>query len=284
MIDPQRLIQADNEFERNLIRSAREDRPSHRALDRMLLGLGVELSQVPSALASAGASAAAGGKIGGLVLAKWVLGGVALGLVTITGAEVVGRAPQTPDRHVSEAPKRRIERSPSLAASLRQDPSPMPEVAASTAQATTSPSLSDARLRSIVTPAREVAEGSVPGPAAALSSNPSTALSPTARYAALPAQAAPVATTALAEEMRLLDAVRRSLASGDSRSALSILAGYERAFPQGALRPEASVLKVRALLAAGDRQGAEALGQRVIERAPRSEHADAVRAALGANP
>jgi TolA-binding protein len=90
----------------------------------------------------------------------------------------------------------------------------------------------------------------------------------------------------LAEEMRLLDGARHALASGDARSALSNLASYERSFPSGALRPEASVLKVRALLAAGDRTGAEALGQRVIERAPRSEHADAVRAALGirANP
>jgi TolA-binding protein len=92
------------------------------------------------------------------------------------------------------------------------------------------------------------------------------------------AQAPP---TSLAEEMRLLDAARRVLASGDPQSALSTLVKYERAFPHGALRPEASVLKVRALLAAGDRAGAEALGQRIIEQAPRSEHADAVRAALG---
>jgi len=280
VIDPQRLSQADNEFERSLICSAHDDRPSHRALERMLLGLGAELSQLPSAMASAGASATAGGKVGGVVLAKWLLGGMALGLVTITGAEVVGRAPKTPDRHASEAPRQRIERSPSLAVSLGQGPPPRAALA-SAEQAAPSAPLPDARLRFAVAPAREAAGMAVPG-ASAIASNPSAALSPTASYAALPTTAAPVATTALAEEMRLLDAARRSLASGDSRGALSTLASYERAFPQGALRPEASVLKVRALLAAGDRSGAEALGQRVIERAPKSEHADAVRAALRA--
>jgi hypothetical protein len=81
--------------------------------------------------------------------------------------------------------------------------------------------------------------------------------------------------------MRLLDAARRALADHDPRGALSTLSSYERAFPNGALRPEASVLKVRALLAVGDRAGAAALAQRVIENAPRSEHAGAVRAALG---
>jgi len=283
VIDPQRLSQADDDFERSLIRSAHHDRPSHRALERMLLGLGVELSQLPSAMASAGASAATGSKIGGVVLAKWLLGGAALGLVAITGAEAVGRAPM-PDRHASEAPRQRIERSPSLAASLPQGPPPPSAAMASTEQAVPSVPLPGARLRFTVAPAREAAGTSVPGAASAITSNPSAAPSPTASYAALPAEGAPAATTALAEEMHLLDAARRSFARGDSRGALSTLAGYERAFPDGALRPEASVLKVRALLAAGDRPGAEALGQRVIERAPRSEHADAVRAALRANP
>jgi hypothetical protein len=81
--------------------------------------------------------------------------------------------------------------------------------------------------------------------------------------------------------MRRLDAARSALASGEPRSALSAILSYERAFPNGALQPEATVLKVRALLAAGDRAGAEALGRRVIEHTPRSEHAGAVRAALG---
>ena len=78
-----------------------------------------------------------------------------------------------------------------------------------------------------------------------------------------------------------LDAARRALASGAPQSALATLTTYERAFQNGVLRPEASVLKVRALLAAGDRAAAAALGQQVIEQAPNSEHAVAVRAVLG---
>lgn len=275
MIDPQRLVQADDEFERSLLRSAHDDRPSHRALERMLLGLGVELSHLSSAAASAGPGVTASSKLGGVVLAKWLLGGVALGLATISGIEAVGRATQVAERPARTPARQAVTRA---AASSLSSPSraaaPGPESLSSAARPEAPSKISSTQVREARAMPLPVAASAVP------SNSARPALLATARYAPSPAEPLPATATALTEEMRLLEAARRSLASGDFRAALVALERYDRSFPTGALQPEASVLKVRALLAAGDRQGAETLGQHIVERAPRSEHADAVRAAL----
>jgi TolA-binding protein len=277
---PQRLIEADDEFERDLIRSAHGDRPSSRALERTLLGLGVQLSTLPSATAASASSATVSGKISGAVLAKWLVTGVAIGVAGITGAQAVGHALSAHGKPASLATQRVFVRPNARAAvaadppaaerenrlSLAPTPSALPPGAPPQTALNRAPEVSAALAPR--TPSSGAPERS-PGAATLLPAVGSFALE--AEHAESPR---------LADEMRLLDAARRVLASGDARRALSTLDNYERAFPSGALRPEASVLKVRALLAAGDRAGAEALGQRVILHAPRSEHADAVRAEL----
>ena len=285
MTAPRRLIEADDEFERALIHSAHADRPSQRALERMLLGLGVEFSHLPSAMAgSAPGAAASSGKIAGAVLLKWFVTGVAIGVAAISGADAVGRALDHPATRSSDAAKHAVVRAASSASrsSYRVSSSTPVERSPSAAQAL--PSLSpSAQPRVAPGPSSEAVRTPVPRAFSADASQPTvSAASPglpaVGSFSLRPAQAP---ADHLAQEMRLLDAARGALANGDSRSALSTLAQYEGAYPDGALRPEASVLKVRALLAAGDRAGAEALGQRIIERAPRSEHTDAVRAELG---
>ncbi len=281
MTAPRRLIEADDELERDLIRSAHADRPSHRALERMLLGLGVELSHLPSAMASPTPGVATSGKIAGTVLAKWLVTGVAIGVAAISGAQAVGRALEHEGARAVEAPKRAVAPSTPSAGSASYRVSPGPREGTPSMAQTSPSSPPSARPRAAASPAPEAAGVPFPLAFAPVASEPS-AVSPGLRavgsFALETAQAPPAS---LAAEMRVLDAARRVLASGDPRSALATLVKYEQAFPNGALRPEASVLKVRALLAAGDRAGAEALGQRIIEHAPRSEHADAVRAALG---
>ena len=291
MTAPRRLIEADDEFERDLIRSAHDDRPSQRALERLLSGLGGQLSKLPSSAPGVATS----GKIGGVVLAKWLLAGVAVGLATIGAAEATGRALEHRGRHADEGPRQFVRTSPTLAASSegvslaapREGPLSMPQDAPSAL-------VPGARLRGAASPVPIAAAAPTPLASSAIASSAiasappvATAPSPSATspgrpavgsFALQPAEAPP---TGLAQEMRLLDAARRALASGAPQSALATLATYERAFQNGVLRPEASVLKVRALLAAGDRAGAAALGQQVIEQAPHGEHAVAVRAALG---
>lgn len=283
MTAPQRLIEADDEFERDLIRSAHGDRPGDHALERMLLGLGVP--KLPAAMSSSAPAAATSGKLAGTVLAKWLVTGFAIGLAAMGGAEAVQRALQQQRAHAAEAPKSGDSAAllRTAASSYRVSSSAPREGTLPTTQISPPTALPGARPRVASSPVPEASGVPAPRAASAITSEASPSV-PSPELPALGSfelEAAQAPPTRLAAEMRLLDSARRVLASGDPRSALSTLAEYERAFPNGALRPEASVLEVRALLAAGDRAGAEALGQRVIERAPHSEHADAVRAALG---
>jgi len=57
---------------------------------------------------------------------------------------------------------------------------------------------------------------------------------------------APQAASTLAEEIKLLDRVRSSMARGDRAAALVALDAYDRRYPDGTLRREASVLRTRA--------------------------------------
>jgi TolA-binding protein len=92
---------------------------------------------------------------------------------------------------------------------------------------------------------------------------------------------------ALLREVRALDAAKASLERGDTAGALDSLDRHAKGFPSAALGPEADVLRVRSLLAAGDRAGAARIARGVIARDPRGPHARVVRGLLpelGSNP
>jgi TolA-binding protein len=100
----------------------------------------------------------------------------------------------------------------------------------------------------------------------------------------LTAHAAPTATSFgpdLAAEMASLDAARVALRTKQTELALRALDDYARAFPRGALAPEAMVLRIDALTARGDRGDAAALRKVFLEAFPKSPHSPRVRAALG---
>lgn len=271
MTAPRRLIEADDEFERELIRSAHADRPQARALERMLLGLGIEISKLPAAMASA-APASASAKIGGLMFAKYLVAGMAIGLATAAGAQVASRTLDRQDSR-AEKPNHFVGGAASPGSSPPALPDRLPEPSAASIAPPALP-VQTAGAHPRATPVAAALPSVAPEPTA-VDSSPARPDKGSFALEALPSP------DNLAEEMRLLDAARTALTHGEAAVALANLARYERSFPSGALAPEASVLKVRALLAAGDRTGAEALGRRVIERAPKSQHADAVRAALG---
>ncbi|MDF2694323.1 MAG: hypothetical protein K0S65_2706 [Labilithrix sp.] len=86
------------------------------------------------------------------------------------------------------------------------------------------------------------------------------------------------ATSTLAREIALLDAVRTRLVAGDTARADLALAAYDAEFPDGLLRPEATVLRARSLLAQGRRADAERLAQEYLARDPNSVHATRIRA------
>ena len=84
--------------------------------------------------------------------------------------------------------------------------------------------------------------------------------------------------SALAAEVASLDQARKALAVGDAKRALSLLSAHQVDFPSGDLAPEATYLRVQALLKAGDRQAAVDLARRFIASFPRSPQAGAMRA------
>jgi hypothetical protein len=262
-----RLVHSADEFERDLIRAAQRDEPGSRALARTLASLGAGLSVAPLAAAAAPNGAT---KLGALALGKWLVTGMAIGVVTMGGVRLSGigtqgagrSAPQPESRGAAErAPHRSVRPSSSSVTSPVEVPPAGPPSAAA-------PAVS-------VLVARRSADAEVEGTEARPSGVPGVASGAAQRSFPLEAPSGRAAT--LDAETNLLDGARRALANGNANAALGLLADYDRAFPAGALRPEASVVRVRALLAAGDRAGAEALGRRIIAAAPKSEHADAIR-------
>ena len=102
---------------------------------------------------------------------------------------------------------------------------------------------------------------------------------PAATTAASAAEPAP-AQSSLAEELRLLDRARSALQQGQPGVALAALNRRDRAHPQGALGPEATVLRVQALLALGDRPAARRVADRWLRRHPRGAHSRRIRSLL----
>lgn len=83
----------------------------------------------------------------------------------------------------------------------------------------------------------------------------------------------------LALEVRLLDDARAALVAGDPAGALRALSRAD-ALPSRTLGPESSVLRVRALIAAGRLTEARRAGEEFLRRAPASPQAAVVRALL----
>jgi hypothetical protein len=82
----------------------------------------------------------------------------------------------------------------------------------------------------------------------------------------------------LARELRALDAVRSALDHTDVAEALRDLDQYDHAFPSGALRTEAGMLRIDALLARGDDGAARKLARDLLTRDPSGPHARRLRA------
>lgn len=89
------------------------------------------------------------------------------------------------------------------------------------------------------------------------------------------------APTLLVEEAAALELARQALVAGRAASALAALDGYDQRFPRGELRPEATALRVEALLASENPSEARALGYAFLAKHSRHPAAARVRRALG---
>ncbi|HEY3666126.1 MAG TPA: hypothetical protein VGL19_09010 [Polyangiaceae bacterium] len=86
--------------------------------------------------------------------------------------------------------------------------------------------------------------------------------------------------SSLEGEVAALDGARAALGGGDPSRALGLLDQYQQAFPKGALRPEASYLRIQALSKSGQAGAARDLAARFLASHPKSPHAAQLQALL----
>jgi hypothetical protein len=134
-------------------------------------------------------------------------------------------------------------------------------------------------------PARAVADEALPSsaPAAAAPAPGVPAARAKSATSAAPTKtetSAKPARSSLADEVRSLDAARAALEGGDGRKALRALDAHEASFRQGVLGPEATVLRIEGLFAAGRDGEAKTLAGAFLAAHPESAYAARVRSLL----
>jgi hypothetical protein len=275
------LIDSSDDFERGLLASSSRDVPSEHAYRRTLAMLGAGAAGAAGAAHGAAGGALSSGKLGGLVLGKWLAAGLALGVAAASGVHFASRAVRAPAPNFAPG---RVEASPAArAAAPRRNERTVPLPAPERASAPPSEAPSAPEGARVSRAPRLEAHAVRLSNAAPLRPDATRASSGASVREAEPA-VPPVAS--LRREMQLVEAARAALRHGDGRAALATLERYHSEFAHGELAPEASLLELSALLRAGERERARSLGERLIASDPTSQRADAVRALLagGDNP
>ena len=300
-----------------LVRHARDDGPSAEARDRILAqvaaagavgaGAGLLAATVANQGATVSGAAVSSAKVGALVVTKWALAGVVAATAVLGVREAVVRHDDAPPTSQVEraAPQKRgaqptraaqpmgagtADRAtdPSLgsspAPSIQDEPRPSPT---NVAPALRDPALSEeshARPASRAPRVDKEARDERARDERARDEEPSAAPlepapAPVADPVASAAQRTDV-TAQLSRELGYLERARAQLRQQFPVAALDALNDYERAFPSGTMKVEASALRVEALVEAGRRDDAIRLGRAFLAAYPRNPMAHRVRAFL----
>jgi hypothetical protein len=251
MTAPRRLLdEGADGFELRLLRAARTDGPTREARSRLLLTVGVAAAATTTAEGAGAASTLA------TATKVWALKSLgAAVLVTATGVAAVRVA------HSTAAP------GDSVAS------------AASPSRAVVVPPIRQATAPIEMPSPQAIAPEPLPIVPPPVVRRPRAAPRPIAPAVVETPPAVPQASS-LTVETSMLDAVRASLRAGQTTDALAGLDAYAHGFPGGALAPEASALRVEALLSAGDRSAAEAVARALVATQPRTSAAHRARALL----
>lgn len=248
--------------ERLLLQAGIDEVPTSRAgRERTLVALGI----VASAGTLASSAPAAAEVSRGLVAAhaKWLFWGVAGAVAAVSGAEMATSPVAVPRG------------APSVATSHRRPSTPPRHVAADASAAPRAPSPSGPSPAILPPTARNDARAEVDS-----SNGRSTAVPAARRDAKLrhgsEAEAAS-APSGLVAEVAALDRARAALRGGRARESVALLDSFDQTFPGSNLAPEATVVRVSALLALGQRTqatrlvrgycrlgGRDAYGQRLV--------------------
>jgi hypothetical protein len=293
MIDPTRLTEDRQTtlFELELLRAARQDVlvPSQRT--RMLGGLGViGFAQAPSgamgsqpggplpagplqsgslqagSLSSGQAGLTAAGKgaflssgagvgslngfLGKVFSAKGVLGATLLGTVALI---TVARVAQPPRSVAVPAPVEALVAGAVAAPGVGGVPAERQPSLTGAAEMPVAEELGSVRASDV--------QGATPARVAARQDSPEK--------------------STLTRELGLIESARAALAENRPRVTLSRLDTYRTQFPHGRLGTEASMLRLEALVALGDRAGAQRIATRLLRNSPNSPYSPRIRSLLG---
>ena len=246
MGEPRRLLEGGgSEFERMLLAAGRRERPSRTARWRNAWMLSLAGVGIVSRAGLAEATSVTGKA---WVVGKWL----AIGAVASTGTW--GAVHYAASRGTTE---RAAPSTTTVLAEKRLASSPVaPDQVESPAEA--------AEMRPIVanSAAREL-----PVPAASMKERPAGRLA-----ARSSAETASDANGSLADQIRTIDQAQSALANSNAKGALSLVDRYDRQHPRGALQQEASLVRIEALFAQGDRATARWLAKRFLAANPKSAH------------
>jgi hypothetical protein len=250
------------EEELAILRTAQDDRPSPRSLTATLTALSAGGAVASAAAVAKGASVVAAGKggatiaaagsatatatataklVSGVAIAKWV-GAAALGGALVTGGVALVRPARDQTRASIVAAEREHVRARSDDARHVTTPFVPPSTPVAPAQARA--------------PAAPPASSSTPSRAPVVRSQPD-----------------------ISSEIAAVDQARNVLRAQRPRAALAALDRYDARFGRaGALREEASALRIEALLESGKRERAKALARTFLAHHAQSPYAARVRA------
>jgi hypothetical protein len=298
------LVSSDDELERALLGAVVAEAPSSAGLRDTALALGLATStsavflvslpttaanlgvEATSVTASLGATATATSAATASVAASSVAAtaGVAslatLGKSLVGGALVSFLALTTVDHTFTASSVERPRVTATPAAPGAQSLLPPPSRRASShGAASDAPTPAEAVVAAVVEPsARRSSRGASRRPLSqALGApTPNPAERPAVTPPAPPANTAPSAAS-LAAETRLLDRARAALARGETAAAQQLLSQYDAARPSAVLALEAALLRVRLLLATGQRSAAAEQARQLIALYPGNAHAESLR-------
>ena len=266
------LHREPEDLERYLLEQGRRDRGSKRARDRAIAhaslaataGAGLAVTSITSGSAAAASAAP------WALAAKWVTVGVASAALTVGVAEEWRQSEALPvPSPTATSLSKPATRRPTTTDAIDHGPAIPPD-----------PVIEVAAPATVVDPAIEAPSGVSVASRKSRNERSTPAVEGSSRGSSLaderarsPVEAAPdlampsppgvgvARDGSLPFELRLLDEARRSLQARDGARALTLLDTYTQRFPAGGMRIEASALRIEALFALGQREGAHALGR-----------------------
>jgi hypothetical protein len=290
------LENSDDELELALLGAVRAERPSAHGLrdTALALGLGAGVAHTlattlptTSSATSAATSAASGtaatvgvssavGTVSVGAVGKSLIGGALLSFLALTTIDKTLETSPSPAVPATAAPRSAYE-------TRESPPAPSSDVVPVLVEPSMNPQASPASP-GLGVGSRRVAPRD-PSGVPVTDSRPANQAPANAAFDSV-AQPTPVAAAtdaSLAAETRLLDLARGALAAGDSERAGRLLDAYSSNRPSTVLAQEAALLRVRLLLARGQRPAAAELARRIIAQYPESAHVDSLRR-LAAEP